>query len=106
MDKFTKGWYLLVFPELVFSDKKGNYTDNQDQVTEFNDPGYSFKFGIGTGIDLGISKHISISPYVMYLFTVGEKWEGFSQNGFGQPSFNDGTEVGTLAIGVRVGFWF
>jgi len=103
---FTKGLYILVAPELLLSSKTGSkYIYNIDPHIPFDATRIIFNFGIGGGIDIGITKNLSISPNLQYLFTIGEKWDGFSDTAFAKPSYNDATGVSQIAVGIRLGFW-
>ena len=106
MDKFTKGWFILFQPEIVYSSKELiDYHNSTGSYIPEEDAGLVFGFGIGTGLDIGISESFSITPSLLYSFVLGEKWEGFSQT-FDQASFNDGTSVSYLSVGLRIGLWF
>lgn len=108
-DIFTKGWFLSVQPEFIYSKKKmeGYRMDSpggEDLLSELSSK-LIFGFGIGTGLDIGISESFSISPNLMYTFLLGEKWPGFSE-AFDQQSFNDATAASYVSYGLRIGLWF
>lgn len=107
-DVFSKGWFFSFTPGLIYSTKElyGSVVNGQT-LEEFTDLENKliFGFGLGTGIDIGISEYFSLTPMINYTFLLGEKWPGMSER-FEQPSFNDGTQVSYLSAGIRIGLWF
>jgi len=107
MDKFTKGWFIAVLPELAYSAKNllinGVQNDNMESL---EDAGTIFNFGFGTGLDIGLTKYLSISPFISYGFIIGEKWNGLSEGAFDRASFSDPTGVSGLSLALRLGLWF
>jgi len=105
-EKFTKGWFIAAKPSLIYSMKTGLPSYFPDVAIE---PQTSSKvildFAIGTGLDIGINKKISLTPYIMYGFSVGERWNGLS-NYFEEPSYNDTTQANHLFAGIRLGYWW
>ena len=104
IDKFTKGWFFLVNPELSFYQWELSLNDFADHYSH-NADNINFAFGIGTGIDIGLGPFLSITPMIQYSFRVGTKWDGFSQH-FGTPDYNDQTASSSLSMGLRLGIWF
>jgi len=100
MDKIRKGWFFQFSPEFSYSSKS---LQDETEMLEYSK--IIFLFGIGTGLDIGITPNISISPVIKYAFSMGEKWDGFS-NYFGEASHNDGSAESHVSLGIRLGLWF
>lgn len=105
-EKFTKGWFISAKPSLVYSVKTGVPSYYPDVAYESETSSkIILDFAIGTGLDIGITKKISLTPYVMYGFSVGERWNGLSDY-FEEPSYNDATQANHLFAGIRLGYWW
>ena len=70
------------------------------------DPNVAIDFGIGAGIDIGISELLTISPVITYQYFPWLTWEQFSLNhGIGGlENFNAKITAGMFKVGVRIGF--
>ncbi|HRQ30754.1 MAG TPA: hypothetical protein PLU49_11805 [Saprospiraceae bacterium] len=104
-EKFTKGWFIAAKPSMIYSSKSGYFSN---YLIEFIGKPVSkiiIDFTLGTGLDIGITKKISVTPYVMYGFSVGERWNGLSER-FNQPSYNDTTQANHFFAGIRLGYWW
>jgi hypothetical protein len=108
-DIFTKGWFISVQPEFIYSQKSLEgyrvFAPGQEGPISSAANNMIFGFGIGTGLDIGLSESFSLTPTIMYSFLLGEKWSGYSQV-FDQPSFNDATAASFVSYGIRIGLWF
>lgn len=105
-EKFKKGWFIAAKPSIIYSSKSGlsSYYPFLG-IGSTNSSKIILDFAIGTGLDIGITKKISLTPFVMYGFSVGERWNGLSEI-FEQPSYNDTTQANHLLAGIRMGYWW
>jgi hypothetical protein len=104
-DIFSKGLYFSVKPGVFYSSKQLEMNADIGTPVQAEDAGFIFGFGLGTGLDIGISELISITPNLSYNFYLKEEWEGFSAT-YGQSSFNDKTAYSGISAGIRLGMWF
>ncbi len=104
-EKFTKGWFIAAKPSLIYSSKSGYLSNHLIEIIPRTVSKIIIDFTIGTGLDIGITKKFSLTPYVMYGFSVGERWNGLSES-FEQPSYNDTTQANHFFAGIRLGYWW
>lgn len=104
-ERFKKGWFIAAKPSLIYSSKSGYLSNHLIEIIPRTVSKIIIDFTIGTGLDIGITKKFSLTPYVMYGFSVGERWNGLSES-FEQPSYNDTTQANHFFAGIRLGYWW
>lgn len=82
-DWLKSGFFVQASPK-IFGDQR-ELLNSEKNIRYLNIGG---KFDFGVGIDIGISKHLVISPILKYGFDFGDKWEGLSEY-HGEDNFSD-----------------
>ncbi len=103
-----KGWFV----QLIGGVKSVN---NSYELNDFSksQSGIVYDAGIGTGLDIGVSEFLTVTPYVNYLLSFGAEWEGLHQlagDSVEAPTLDNidfhPTDMNRLAFGIRLGFRF
>lgn len=100
-DFFAKGFFIQIAPGIDYYE-----TNFKDQVKESD---FAFHIGAGIGLDIGISKFITISPFVRYVFYPELVWKDLSTQILPgtQPLDTDvSSDMRQLILGIRLGFRF
>ena len=96
---FQKGFFLQAAPGI---NNLNILFDHVTQIDKQND--YFWDIGIGAGLDIGISKFLTVTPNIKYFFAPNAKWVHL------EPL--DGSELttksnaGQFYAGIRLGFHF
>ena len=103
-----KGWFI----QLIGGAKAMN---NSYQFSGFSESQKAivWEAGIGTGLDIGISEFLTVTPYVNYILTFNSEWmdlEKLASVAVDFPTNDDlnvnPTDMNRLVFGVRLGFRF
>ena len=103
-----KGWFI----QLIGGAK---YMKNGYELDAFSESQNAivYEAGIGTGLDIGISEFLTITPYVNYILTFNSEWESLEKlaaNAVDFPTNDDlnlnPSDMNRLAFGIRLGFRF
>jgi len=107
---FEKGFFVQVSPgihylrESYYSEKKLILLDDQEDI--------AYSIGLGAGLDLGISKWLTISPYGRLTYLVDGEWPGFGSllffpdTGSPAPDIAQPYELWIPEAGLRIGIHF
>ncbi len=103
-----KGWFI----QLIGGARSMN---NSYEFSTFSETQKSivYEAGIGTGLDIGISEFLTITPYLNYILTFNAEWESLEKLASDAAGFAttddlnlNPTDMNRLAFGIRLGFRF
>lgn len=97
-----KGFFVEISPGI--SNFKASATD-QSLISE--DTGFSFKMGIGMGLEIGFNDYVTISPFVRYNRYFNMEWEGLQADiaAFDNTTpieGSDATSMNQFSAGLRL----
>ncbi len=99
-----KGFFLMLSPGVNF-----NQFELKGESFEYSNNHFTYKIGLGAGIDFGINNLITITPFVMYNYypsvmnnTFNTYIDNFTINE--GPTRDEKTSNGQLQLGFRIGF--
>lgn len=95
-DLISKGFFLQASPGIHY------FSNNFDPTNEAND--LVFSIGVGTGLDIGVSNLLTITPMASYHYFFKADWEGLSTITDTEPvGANETSNLQQLFIGLRLG---
>ncbi|MCB0703674.1 MAG: hypothetical protein KDC34_00125 [Saprospiraceae bacterium] len=71
---FKRGFFIQLSPGVNLSDHQFRYSD---KFVEHIDKPFSYRAGIGAGLDLGISDMLTLTPFVRHVWRFSNQWDGF-----------------------------
>ena len=94
---FQKGFYLQVSPGISYLSSKTEY-----QVSGVSHEGskLNFALGIGTGLDIGLTDYLTITPLIRYVLGFGSEWSGIHFTGAAATAVESNTR--DLQTGIRI----
>jgi len=101
----TKGLFLQLSPGLVYSFEKINYVPSTSESISTND--FSYKLGVGLGIDIGITDLFTITPIAGINWFPSVNWQNFDLLHFDATILSNTpneTSIRQFHFGVRIGF--
>lgn len=97
-----KGLFLMVSAGINYLDLSlSNYTANIDQRS------WAGNFGLGLGVDLGLSKRLTLSPLFRAVYSPSVRWDKLVAEDSSmaiQPDFTTTSPLLQLQPGIRLGF--
>jgi len=103
-----KGWFIQLIggaKSMITKYKFNDYSSSDQSIL--------FEAGLGTGLDIGVSEFLTVTPYINYIHTFNAEWlqlDELPTNANGFPftdEFNSNvTDMNRLVFGVRLGFRF
>jgi len=97
---FKKGFYLQASPGLAY------FNNN---IGDRNSTSLSFYAAIGAGLDIGITKLLTISPFIRYTRTFGSNWQAMKtviENGVFLGYEDVNSDISEIQTGLRIGYRF
>ena len=104
-----KGWFI----QLIVGGKFLN--NNFDEINDFSNTNnvYTFDYGVGTGLDIGVSEFLTVTPFANYVISTEVEWldldklPAFAANAPTNEDLNfNPTDVNRWVFGIRLGFRF
>lgn len=96
---FGKGFFLEVSPGLVYL--KNSLEDESPLLEKFEGEEFAFGGSIGAGLDIGVSKLITLTPLARYNFYLNTDWDYDLQ-----PASFSSTDLKQLFFGIRLRLHF
>ncbi len=100
-----KGFYLSVVPGLSYFNNI--ISEPRSMSDNFENTSITPHLGIGTGLDIGINKFLTLSPYAKYKIHFNSEWTELSNElSSEKPNIPANSNVNQLQLGLRLGFHF
>ena len=105
-----KGFFIQIAPGISYFQAE-MMQESDTGLFELEGDNFSFKLGLGMGLDIGLSDFLTITPVVKYNRYFNAQWEGL-QAGIAQLNLSneltgsDTSPINQLYAGLRFGFRF
>ncbi len=100
-----KGFFLQVSPGVNYHNYEySDYVFSFDEPRIVTDNNVSYSLAGGAGIDIGLSEHITISPYFRARYHFDTEIEGYVGGDILLPERTDNFSMWQMNAGIRVGF--
>ncbi len=106
-DFFSKGFFLVLSPGVNFNQFDLNRA-GETEPANFNDSRWSYKIGLGAGLDIGINNLLTITPFAMYNYYPSMDNLAFAEWNVAQSGTPNELKTdspnGQMQFGLRIGF--
>ena len=98
-----KGFFLQLSPGVNYHNYVYEETSLIDEINTISDDDFSFSLAAGAGIDIGLSEHLTISPYFRARYHFETEIEGYTGEA-SIPERMDNFSMWQMNAGLRIGF--
>lgn len=100
---FKKGFFLQISPGVNYHNYRYVENDGFPEPRVIEDDNISYSLAAGAGIDIGLSEHITISPYFRARYHFETEIEGYVGE-VALPERTDDFSMWQINAGIRLGF--
>ncbi len=99
-----KGFFVGINPAIAYH--KLEILDNENETGSNENTMINFRLGVSTGLDIGITEWITISPYITLNYTPSLVWENLENqvNNGNKPLFENKSKIWEIQPGIRLMF--
>jgi hypothetical protein len=98
-----KGFFIQLSPGVNYHNYVHEETSLIDEINTIKDDDFSFSLAAGAGIDIGLSEHLTISPYFRARYHFETEIEGYVGEA-SIPEVSDNFPMWQMNAGLRLGF--